>query len=140
MNIVIDSNVLFSALIKDSLTRKMILLSTGTFLFPSFIFDELEKHKGELEEKSGMKTKQFEMLLTILLQKVQIVPTDILRPYEKKAYDTVKDIDPDDTLFIACALAYPDSLLWSDDKKLKQQTVVPIINTKEMYHLFYGVL
>jgi len=54
LNIVIDSNVLFSALIKDSLTRKMILLSTGTFLFPSFIFDELEKHKGELEEKSGM--------------------------------------------------------------------------------------
>lgn len=139
MNIVIDSNVLFSALIKNSLTRKMILLYTGKFLFPSFIFDELEKHKGELVEKSGMGAKQFEMLLTILLQKVQIVPTDILLSYEKKAYDTVKDIDPDDILFIVCALAHPDSILWSDDKKLKQQTVVPIINTKEMYHLFYGV-
>jgi predicted nucleic acid-binding protein len=139
LNIIIDSNVLFSALIKDSLTRKMILLYTGTFLFPSFIFDEMEKHKEGLLEKSGMEAKQFEMLLTILLQKVQIVPTDILRAYERKAYDTVKDIDPDDTLFIACALAYPDSILWSDDKKLKQQTVVPIINTKEMYHLFYGV-
>jgi predicted nucleic acid-binding protein len=140
LNIIIDSNILFSALIKDSLIRKMILLYTGTFLFPSYIFDEMEKHKEGLLEKSGMGTKQFEMLLTILLQKVQIVPTDILRPYEKKAYDTVKDIDPDDTLFIACALAYSDSILWSDDKKLKQQTVVPIINTKEMYHLFYGVL
>jgi predicted nucleic acid-binding protein len=139
LNIVIDSNVLFSALIKNSLTRKMILLYTGKFLFPSFIFDELEKHKGELVEKSGMGAKQFEMLLTILLQRVQIVPTDILLSYEKKAYDTVKDIDPDDILFIACALAHPDSILWSDDKKLKQQTVVPIINTKEMYHLFYGV-
>jgi predicted nucleic acid-binding protein len=139
LNIVIDSNVLFSALIKNSLTRKMILLYTGKFLFPSFIFDELEKHKGELVEKSGMGAKQFEMLLTILLQRVQIVPTDILLSYEKKAYDTVKDIDPDDILFIACALAHPDSILWSDDKKLKQQIVVPIINTKEMYHLFYGV-
>jgi predicted nucleic acid-binding protein len=87
-----------------------------------------------------MGTKQFETLLSIVLQKVQIVPTDILRPYEKKAYDTVKDIDPDDTLFIACALAYPGSILWSDDKKLKQQSVVPIINTTEMYRLFYGVL
>jgi predicted nucleic acid-binding protein len=89
--------VLFSALIKDSLTRKMILLSTGTFLFPSFIFDEMEKHKGELEEKSGMETKQFDLLLTILLQKVQIVPTHLLRPFEKKAHDIVKNIDPDDT-------------------------------------------
>lgn len=118
----------------------MILLYTGTFLFPSFIFDEMEKHKAGLLKKSGMETKQFEILLSILLKKVQIVPTDILRPYEKKAYATVKDIDPDDTLFIACALAYPDSILWSDDKKLKKQTVVPIINTTEMYHLFYGVL
>ena len=65
MNIIIDSNVFFSALIKNSLTRKMILLYTGKFLFPSFIFDEMEKHKGELEEKSGMGTKQFELLLTI---------------------------------------------------------------------------
>jgi predicted nucleic acid-binding protein len=89
--------VLFSALIKDSLTRKMILLSTGMFLFPSFIFDEMEKHKGELEEKSGMETQQFDLLLTILLQKVHIVPTHLLRPFEKKAYDIVKNIDPDDT-------------------------------------------
>ncbi|HIH29380.1 MAG TPA: PIN domain-containing protein [Thermoplasmata archaeon] len=140
MNIIIDSNILFSALIKDSLTRKMILLYAGTFLFPSFIFDEMEKHKGELVEKSGMGTKQFDILLTILLQKVQIVPTHLLRPFEKRAYDIVKNIDPDDTLFIACALAYSDSMIWSDDKKLKQQTVIPIINTEEMYHLFYGAL
>jgi predicted nucleic acid-binding protein len=118
----------------------MILLFTGTFLFPSFIFDEVEKHKEELLKKSEMGTRQFETLLSIILQKVQIVPTDILRPYEEKAYDAVKDIDPDDTLFIACALAYPGSILWSDDKKLIQQSVVPIINTTEMYRLFYGVL
>ncbi|MBN1859865.1 MAG: PIN domain-containing protein [Candidatus Thermoplasmatota archaeon] len=138
MNIVIDSNVLFSALIKNSFTRKMILLYTGTFLFPSFIFDEMQNHKQELVEKSGMEQKHFELLLAILLKKVHIVPIDVLYPYTKQAYETVKDIDPDDTLFIACALAYPESILWSDDKRLKQQTVVPIINTTEMYHLFSG--
>jgi predicted nucleic acid-binding protein len=118
----------------------MILLYTGTFLFPSFIFDELEKHKEELVRKSGMDVRQFETLLAILLRKVQIVPADTLRPYKKKAYDAMKDIDPDDALFIACALAYPRSILWSDDKKLRQQSIVMIINTMEMYNLFYGVL
>jgi predicted nucleic acid-binding protein len=87
-----------------------------------------------------MEQKHFELLLTILLQKVQIVPTDVLYPYTKQAYETVKDIDPDDTLFIACALAYPECIIWSDDKRLKQQTVVPIINTTEMYRLFSGDL
>ncbi|MCU0851585.1 MAG: PIN domain-containing protein [Candidatus Thermoplasmatota archaeon] len=116
----------------------MILLYTGTFLFPSFIFEEMQKHKQELLEKSGMESKHFELLLTILLQKVHIVPTDVLHPFAKQAYEIVKDIDPDDTLFIACALVYPESVLWSDDKRLKQQTVVPIINTTEMYHFFSG--
>lgn len=138
MNIVIDSNILFSALIRDSLTRRIILEYDGVFLFPSFIFEEMEKHKGELLKKSGMNTKDFELLLYILLRKVRIVPSDVLRPYKKKAYGIVKDIDPGDTVFIACTLAYPQSILWSDDKKLKQQSIVPIINTNEMYRLFYG--
>jgi predicted nucleic acid-binding protein len=140
LKIALDSNILFSALIKDSLTRKMIIWYPEPFLFPSVIFDEMEKHKGELLRKSKMRVKEFEALLEILLRKVQIVPTDVLHPYKKQAYDLVKDIDIDDTLIIACALAYPGSILWSDDKKLKQQSLVPVINTTEMYRLFYGGL
>jgi len=45
MNIVLDSNILFSALLKDSTTRKIILTHEGFFLFPSFIFIEMEKHR-----------------------------------------------------------------------------------------------
>ena len=137
MNIVIDSNILFSALIKDSLTRKVILDYDGTFLFPSYIFEEMEKHKEELLKKSKMTAKDFNALLSLLLRKVLIVPTDSLRPYKKQAYDIVKDIDPDDVLFIACALAYPQSFLWSDDKKLRRQSIVPMLSTREMYYYLY---
>lgn len=48
MNIVIDSNIIFSALIKDSIKRSLILRYEGSFLFPSFIFEELEKYKSYL--------------------------------------------------------------------------------------------
>jgi predicted nucleic acid-binding protein len=51
LNIVIDSNILFSALIKDSLTRRIILDYDKTFLFPEFIFEEIQKHKEELLKK-----------------------------------------------------------------------------------------
>jgi len=138
LKIVIDSNILFSALIKDSITRKMILEYDEYFLFPSFIFEELEKHKDELLKKSGMKRKNFELLLNLLIQKVLIVSTEVLFRYRTQAYELVKDIDPDNTLFIACALAYPGSIIWSDDKKLKQQRKINIINTTEMYSLIYN--
>lgn len=53
MNIVIDSNILFSAMVRDSTTRKLLLEYDGLFLFPSFIFEEISKHKGLLLQKSG---------------------------------------------------------------------------------------
>ena len=138
MNIIIDSNVLFSALIRNSISRRIILEYNGYFLFPIFIFEEMEKHKKTLLKKSGMNAKDFNLLLNILLKKVMIVPTEVLYPYRKEAYEIIKDIDPDDILFIACALAYPDNFIWSDDKKLKQQSKIRIINTSEILCILYG--
>lgn len=132
MRVVLDSNILFSALIKDSTTRKKILEYEGHFLFPEFIFQELEAHKEELREKSGMSIEEFYMLLELMLRKVEIVPTTKLLPHRKKALEIVKEIDVNDALFIACALAYPESIIWSDDKKLKSQKKVRVCNTKEM--------
>ncbi len=137
MKIVIDSNILFSALIKDSITRRMILDYDEQFLFPSYIFEEMEKHKNELLAKSKMKSKDFEDLLKILLRKVVIIPKELLLNKKDEAYKIIKDIDPDDVSFIACALIFSNSVIWSDDKKLKKQSKVRIINTTEMYSLLY---
>ncbi|MBU1855183.1 MAG: hypothetical protein KKF89_05660, partial [Nanoarchaeota archaeon] len=73
MKIIIDSNVLFSALIKDSITRKIILNYNGLFLFPSFIFTEFNKYKNFLLKKSKMDKKDFNKLLDFILNKVMIV-------------------------------------------------------------------
>jgi predicted nucleic acid-binding protein len=132
MQIVIDANVLFSALIKDSFTRQAILTYDGFFLFPSYIFEEMEEHKAELMEKSNMTTEEFNMLLQIILTKVMIVPNEVLDQHFKESMNIVKLIDPDDAPFIACALAYPGSIFWSDDKRLKRQTKVKVVNSKEI--------
>lgn len=132
MKIVLDSNVLFSALIKDSTTRKLILEYNKFFLFPSYIFEEMEKHKGELLKKSRMNKEDFDKLLEIILKKVLIVPEELLKANKNEAIGIVKDIDLDDAVFIACALAYPESVIWSDDKKLKRQNKVKILNSTEM--------
>lgn len=136
MIIIIDSNVLFSALVRNSLTRRLILEYDGLFLFPAFIFSEMEKHKDELIKKSGMIPEDFNKLLQLILNKVMIILSEILYPYRKEALEIIKDIDIDDVTFIACALAYPDSILWSDDKKIKKQSKVKVLNTTEIKEMF----
>ena len=60
--IVIDSNVLFSAMIRNSVTRKLILEYDGKFLLPEFVFEEMEKHKHEIQRKSGLKIEEFDLV------------------------------------------------------------------------------
>jgi len=132
MKIIIDSNVLFSALIRDSFTRRLILEYGKQFLFPEFIFEEMEKHKDELFRKSGMTTEDLNQLLQLIIKKILIVPNSILIPYREEALEIIKEIDIDDVLFIACALAYPNSILWSNDKDLKKQNKVTVLSTAEI--------
>lgn len=135
MKIVLDSNILFSTLIKESKTRRIVLEYEGLFLFPQYIFEEMEEHMDELLQKSKLPKQDFNALLSILLKKVAIVPNEVLLPHKKKALDIVKNIDKDDVLFIACALAYSDSVIWSNDKRLKNQKIIRILNTDEIANL-----
>jgi predicted nucleic acid-binding protein len=132
MNIIVDSNILFSALIKDSLTRRLILEYDGYFLCPSKTIQEFEKYYDIIIEKSELDIPKFNVVMESLFSKLTLVQDHVLFPYIPKSLALLKDIDIDDFLFIACALAYPDSILWSNDKALKKQNVVQILNTQEI--------
>jgi predicted nucleic acid-binding protein len=132
MPIVLDTNILVSALLKDSVTRKLIIEHESRFLFPEVIFEEIREHKQELLRKSGMDEEDFNTLLEMLMDKMTVVSSKELKPFYADAYELVKDIDPDDALFFACVLAHPGSALWSNDKMLKRQNKVKVMNTAEM--------
>ena len=63
-----------------------------------------------------------------------IVPKEMLKPYKEKSINIIGKIDMDDAVFFACALAYENSIIWSDDKKLKNQDKIQVLNTKEIIH------
>ena len=85
MHIILDSNVLFSAIIKDSTTRRLILEHPDSFLFPAYIFEEMNRHKGELAAKSKMGEMEFRQLLGLVLQKMTIIPFAVSDPYHDEA-------------------------------------------------------
>lgn len=135
MNIVIDSNILFSALIKDSTTRRLILEYEGYFIFPTYILEELEKHQKEIQNKSGLTRDEFNQLLELLLRKVMVTPKEHIEKHKEIAVTLAKDIDINDVIFIATTLVYPNTVLWSDDKKLKQIKGISVFNTQEITKL-----
>ena len=129
MDLVVDANVLFAALIKDSFSHD-ILFGGKFHLFTSeYIFTELEKHKEEIMEKTEQTTEEFFRLIETLKRRIIIVPLEELVPYIKEAEKLTPD--PDDMAYFALALKL-NCAIWSNDKKLKEQNKVEVYNTHEL--------
>lgn len=48
MRLVLDTNILIAALLKDSITRRILLLPGLEFLLPAFALDELATHRSKI--------------------------------------------------------------------------------------------
>ena len=79
--LVIDANILVSALLKDSTTRKLLLSEKTPKLFaPAFILEELQKHSDEFAKKIGTTKKIMEEKTSLLFEASEITV------YEKSEY------------------------------------------------------
>ena len=132
MKIIVDANIIFSALIKESTTRELILKYDGQFLIPNYVFIEINKYKEEILRKSNMTTKDFNDLFSLIIERINVVPSEVFKMHVKEAQNLVGEHSPEDIVYISCALAFSDCILWSNDKKLKWQNKVKVFNTKEM--------
>ncbi len=135
MNIILDSNIFFSALIRDSTVRKIITKSNNCFLFPLIIFEEFKKYKEELIKKSKLDYSSFREAVINIMKHVKLVKDEQFENKFEEALSIMKKIDEKDTSFIACALAF-DCPVWSDDPHFKRQNKIQVFTTKDMLHLF----
>jgi len=134
MKIVIDTNIFIAAIIKPSFVRRLIVESNADLLFPETIIEEIEKNKDEILRKSGLSDEDLQTVINILLDYVELIPKSEIRPYMKEASGIINRIDPEDTPFIAACLAQ-NAILWSDDKDLKKQIKIKVLNTKEIMRI-----
>ena len=129
MDLVVDANALFSALIKDSTSSDIIFNGKFHLFTPEYIFSEFEDHKEELLEKTERTTKAFFRLVEILKRKIIIIPLEELVPYVNEAEKISPD--PDDMAYFALALKL-NCAIWSNDKKLKNQNRIKVYSTHEL--------
>ncbi|GAB3972848.1 hypothetical protein GCM10028806_25590 [Spirosoma terrae] len=119
-NVVIDHNILFSAIYtKSSHTRQQLLNSPFNFYTPNYLIVELFKHRQRIVEKS--KATELEVLsyLNQVIQKVHFFNEELISLENFfTAYHLCKDIDENDTAYIALTLEL-NGELWTRDEVLK---------------------
>jgi predicted nucleic acid-binding protein len=133
--ILIDSNILISALIKDSLTREILTNFNINFIFPQYGLEEIYSHKKEIIIKAKISERELNTLLLRLLKYVRLIPMDIIFPFKNIARQIMERVDKDDVIFIATALAIKCPI-WSEDKHFKKQNAIKILTTKDVLNLY----
>ena len=124
MKIIIDTNILFSALIStQSHLRDILLESEEEFYAPNYLFVELFRYKDKMMKYTKLSEEEMYEYLNILTEKIHFIQVDFISTENRQiAYDLCKDKDIKDTLFVVLSLEL-DAKLWTGDKKLKTHLI-----------------
>ena len=131
MELVVDANILVSGLIKDGVTRELMLSNDLDLYTSEFIFIEFFKHIKELAKKADMELNDFRDYSEILVAEAGL---KIITKEETGSFIDLADKispDPDDAQYFATALKL-NCAIWSNDKELKNQNQVKVYSTSDL--------
>ena len=133
MDLVVDANILFAALIKNGITAQLLFLDDLHLYAPEFLLDEFSKHRKYLLNKTHRTKDEFNEILEILAYRIIFIPFEDIEQYLEKA-DKISP-DPDDSIYFAIALKIGASI-WTNEKRLQKQNIVNIYTTSDLLDLF----
>lgn len=131
MRLIVDTNIILSALIKDSTTRYIITHIDAELITIGFSEKEISKYKAMILKKANINEFEFEAILRELKEQLIILDDRIIQKNMIEARKIMDTIDQDDTPFIAASLA-TNSDIWSDDKHFERQNKVKVWKTKDL--------
>jgi predicted nucleic acid-binding protein len=127
--------LIVSALIADSKTRELVVTLEPELLTPEVVHDEIGNHEALIVEESGVSMGRVRQFMGLLFQYAETVPASELYLCIGEADEAIGDTDPDDVLYVACALAR-NAGVWSDDSDFDEQDLVPVFTTGEVVESF----
>ena len=139
MKIIVDTNIVFSAILNsNSRIGKILLNSKEHFQFftCNYLRTEIQRHRNKLLKLTKLTEDQLSELEDLITQHVtfideRLIPQDHLIKTETQ----LKAIDPDDTVFVALT-KHLEGKLWTGDLQLynglKAKRFKNIIRTSEL--------
>ena len=78
MLLIVDANVVFSALIREGLTLRLFEFNSIFKIFelvaPEFIWEEIKKHKKDIIRKSKLSEEELERVVEFVRSEIKPVP------------------------------------------------------------------
>ena len=143
MKVVVDSNIVFSALLNTKSKIGNLLINGATFFdFYSvgLLRNEILRHKKKILKITGFSQKQFDDTFQIITSRIKFIDDILISDKDfKKSIELVSDIDINDSMFIALNNHLP-SHFWTGDKKLisglRKKGYSKIFASDELYDIF----
>lgn len=143
MKIIVDTNAVFSALLKPESNIGQILING--FKFFDFISTdllriEIDRHKDKVLKYSKLSSVDFELVRTLVYSRIRFVNEALLSDEDlKTAYKYTFDVDSDDTVFVGLAIKFKCKL-WTGDKELINGLINKgfgqFISTQEIFQIY----
>ena len=133
MELVVDTNVMFSFFWKGSMVKKLLMDQDVLLFAPEFALEEINKYEKEIIRKAKITKKEFNFLREELAIAIEFIPLKDYNNYLKKSLDFSPDENDVDFFALALKLKIP---LWSNDKLLKKQSIVRVLETKDVLKIW----
>jgi predicted nucleic acid-binding protein len=123
MTIVVDANIVFSALLNTNSKIGDLLINSSahfSFIAPEFLLLEIQKHYPRLQRFTGQSIAGLKETESRIYRDVAFIPEyQISHEHWQRAAALVADVDENDTPYVALAMQF-DCSIWSGDKALMQ--------------------
>lgn len=143
MILITDSNLIVSALISPQGTVAKVFKDKVRFQFlaPNYLFEEINIHWKKIVKLSDISEKELKKELLFYKQQITIYEIEEIKKSNlRKAQKIVKDIDPDDVLFVALHFQTKHKI-WTGDKELikglKAKGYNIFVTTEELKNKLY---
>ena len=142
MRIIVDANIIFSAILNTDGKIGDILLNSHNifeFIAPRFLKEEIRKYHKKIVDISGYSNAELLEIEDKVYKPISFLSeVHIPLSIRVSSKHLVEDIDPKDVVYIAFA-KYFRCKLWSGDKVLRKGLIkkgyINIISTEELYKI-----
>ena len=143
VKIVVDTNIVFSALLNsNSRIGELLLDSRNRFEFYSckYLQKEIHRHIDKIRRYSGLNDSDLSELIDLVESRIFFIDEELLPiVVVTEAKEWVADVDFDDFAFVAIA-KYLDAWLWTGDKKLsaglRRKGFGRVISTADLWEIW----
>ena len=132
LRLVINASRIFAGVMKDGTNRRLILDDRLDPFAPTFIREEIWKHMDKLIRYSRLTSEEAGKMIERLLAHVSVVDDDAFSDRLAEAEKAMAGIDPDDSAYIALAMAINVEGIWTEDRHYWKQQLVRPFSTRDV--------